>query len=299
MARASPAARRPKPSASARACGAPERGDWRPAESKNGRSKARGQQQQQRAVRSPSPAKRNCPYRETPRLRRMGRLLLARVRRRVRASRTLRARRRHGKKRLKGLKLVVEDSNHEPDKPAETAPAKASKKKRRPMGLKLIVEDSNHEPESPKDSRGGRRRGLSISVDDGNGDPGDGDGRRLSDGRNAAYSEGNYGLSESGAFNAAGFLIKETGIAMAPGRDGSGNSEWVGNGFGRASESKEGGGERHDSRGAGGKSGDAEDDGSGEHMTAQDELLRLCVLGKGPPESSIRQCTSRRCVWLR
>ena len=103
----------------------------------------------------------------------------------------------------------------------------------------------------------------------------------MSDGRNAAYSEGNYGLSESGAFNAAGFLIKETGIAMAPGRDGSGNSEFVGNGFGRASESKEGGGERHDSRGAGGKSGDAEDDGSGEHMTAQDELLRLCVLGKG------------------
>jgi serine/threonine protein kinase len=199
-----------------------------------------------------------------------------------------------------GLKLVVEDSNHEPDKPAaqtQTAAAAkpTTKKKRRPMGLKLIVEDSNHEPESPKSTGsgnsggGGRGGGLSINVDDSNGDANDG--RRLSDGRSAAYSEDNYGLSESGAFNAAGFLIKETGIAMAPGRDGSGNSEFVGNGFGRASESKDGGGGGGSggSGGSGGAGGKSSDDAGnnnhhhpdGEHMTAQDELLRLCVLGKG------------------
>ena len=200
-------------------------------------------------------------------------------------------------KRPMGLKLVVEDSNHEPDKTSEAAPKKSTKKKRRPMGLKLIVEDSNHEPESPKDTGGGRGRGLSINVGDSNADPGSsssgGDSRRLSDGRSPAYSEDAYGLSESGAFNAAGFLIRETGIAMAPGQDGSGNSEFVGNGFGRGGgESKDGGRQdgSGDSRGsgAGGKSGEGGgssvggDEGvDGEHMTAQDELLRLCVLGKG------------------
>ena len=107
-----------------------------------------------------------------------------------------------------------------------------------------MVTDSNHEAEDTasgaNDTSGNPFSGvgnLQINVDDGN----------------QNFNE-TYHLSNSGAFNAEGFVIRETGIAKAP-KDGqdSSRSSW----------------------------GDAGYDDSGYGKNIRAEMLKLCVLGRG------------------
>ena len=107
-----------------------------------------------------------------------------------------------------------------------------------------MVTDSNHEAEDTasgaNDTSGNPFSGvgnLQINVDDGT----------------QNFNE-TYHLSNSGAFNAEGFVIRETGIAKAP-KDGqdSSRSSW----------------------------GDAGYDDSGYGKNIRAEMLKLCVLGRG------------------
>ena len=124
------------------------------------------------------------------------------------------------------------------------SPEKAVKKKKKRPNLTVMVTDSNHEAEDTtsgaNDTSGNPFSGvgnLQINVDDGT----------------QNFNE-TYHLSNSGAFNAEGFVIRETGIAKAP-KDGqdSSRSSW----------------------------GDAGYDDSGYGKNIRAEMLKLCVLGRG------------------
>jgi hypothetical protein len=173
------------------------------------------------------------------------------------------------KPRFGGLKLTLEHSDaiktprpivDEGKSSAESSPATSNnesksssakkKKKKNRLGLTLVVEDSNHEPDaSPKNSpslsvnTGGSPDQLKNTFDGGNG-----------------HEE--YGMSDSGTFAIEGFLIRPNGIAFAPGDNRQSP------GFGRS--------------GASTKTNEGKEqmveEGS---ASAEDELLRLCVLGKG------------------
>jgi serine/threonine protein kinase len=160
------------------------------------------------------------------------------------------------KKRPK-LSIMVDDSNKDPSQPSPAAVATAGqktvdegkvgeavgkKKKKRP-NLRVTVEDSNHEASSPSNADGDAGGGgnpfsgvgaLQISVDD-----------------NPNSFNETYHMSNSGAFNAEGFIIRETGIARAP-NDGKGSAR-----------------------------GGFDEDGSGYGKNIKKEMLKLCVLGRG------------------
>ena len=132
---------------------------------------------------------------------------------------------------------AVVDEGKSPD----NAVVKRKKKKKRP-NLTVMVTDSNHEAEDSSNNNTADNPfsgvgNLQINVDDGT----------------QNFNE-TYHLSNSGAFNAEGFVIRETGIAKAPkdGKDSS-RTDWY----------------------------NEEDDGSGYGKNIRAEMLKLCVLGRG------------------
>jgi len=120
---------------------------------------------------------------------------------------------------------------------------KVVKKKKKRPNLTVMVTDSNHEAENASSNNNTSDNpfsgvgNLQINVDDGT----------------QNFNE-TYHLSNSGAFNAEGFVIRETGIAKAP-KDGKDSSRTAWS--------------------------DNEDDGSGYGKNIRAEMLKLCVLGRG------------------
>jgi serine/threonine protein kinase len=145
--------------------------------------------------------------------------------------------------------------------------SKAKKKKNR-LGLTLVVEDSNHEPESPKASS--PQGGFGLSIDTGDGPSG---GIQTSDSGGYSGSSSGYGMSDSGTFAIDGFLIRQNGIQEAPGA----RHESPGFGRRRPGASKTNGSNNEGKFGGDESTSTISSDGS----NAEDELLRLCVLGKG------------------
>jgi len=169
------------------------------------------------------------------------------------------------------------NKNSDSDNKKNSPTTKNKFKKKNRLGLTLVVEDSNHEPESPKNSpprEGGN--GLSVETTHSFGSGHDGEGVQMYDDGRGGNS---YGMSDSGTFAIEGFLIRQNGIAEAPGQQHS--SPGFGRGGGAASKtSHDGEGKTSSSSSSSSSSSDGmhrDDEGA----KAEDELLRLCVLGKG------------------
>jgi serine/threonine protein kinase len=163
----------------------------------------------------------------------------------------------------------------------ETSPTKKKKNKRNKLGLSLVVEDSNHEPESPKNNS----PGLSINTNSPdqsttNNHFGDDGGHGGRGGRGGGGAE--FGMSDSGTFAIEGFLIRPDGIAFAPGDNHQSP------GFGRGPSTGRRGSPLPRGSSKSGEDAEAKTNPKDNMVdmttmttTAEDELLRLCVLGKG------------------
>jgi hypothetical protein len=120
---------------------------------------------------------------------------------------------------------------------SSASPTKTKFKKKNRLGLTLVVEDSNHEPESPKNSPPKEGGGFGLSVDT----SGNNDNENRREGVQM-YDDGHggnsYGMSDSGTFAIEGFLIRQNGIAEAPGQQHS--SPGFGRGGGSKSSEEEG-----------------------------------------------------------
>jgi serine/threonine protein kinase len=155
-----------------------------------------------------------------------------------------------GMKKRPNLSVVVDDSNKFSDQPpvvvdegkvGEEAPARkeVKKKKKKRPNLSVMIDDSNHEAAIPAETSGGGGNPFGVGA--------------LQVTTDEADFNQTYKMTNSGSFTAEGFLIRETGIARAPGDGKNSSRDW-----------------EEDEIGS---------DGYAKNI--KQEMLKLCVLGRG------------------